>query len=99
VLVCVLKVFTVACLHTSKLLLHVRIFIIITLEEDIKILQFESVFNNGGLQVTDSCCNKWFCFLQKSEISLATQQACGLLHSTGHERPTSIAAMINAREV
>ena len=42
---------------------------------------------------------KLFCFLQKSEISLATQQACGLLHSSGHERPNSIAAMINAREV
>ena len=42
---------------------------------------------------------KWFCFLQKSEVSLATQQACGLLHSSGHERPNSIAAMLNAREV
>jgi len=42
---------------------------------------------------------KWFCFLQKSEVSLATQQACGLLHCSGHERPNSIAAMINAREV
>jgi len=40
-----------------------------------------------------------FFFLQKSEISLATQQACGLIHSSGHERPNSIAAMINAREV
>ncbi|PNF20119.1 DDB1- and CUL4-associated factor 11 [Cryptotermes secundus] len=36
--------------------------------------------------------------LDKSEISLATQQACGLIHSSGHERPNSIAAMINARE-
>lgn len=36
--------------------------------------------------------------LDKSEVSLATQQACGLLHSSGHERPNSIAAMINARE-
>lgn len=38
-------------------------------------------------------------FLQKSEVSLVTQQACGLVHSSGHERPNSITAMINAREV
>jgi hypothetical protein len=40
-----------------------------------------------------------FFFFQKSEVSLVTQQACGLVHSSGHERPNSIAAMINAREV
>jgi len=54
---------------------------------------------NRGLGLHVLFVIKWFCFLQKSEISLATQQACGLLHSSGHERPNSIAAMINAREV
>jgi hypothetical protein len=52
-----------------------------------------------GLQTVYFVVNLLFCCLQKSEISLATQQACGLIHSSGHERPNSIAAMINAREV
>ncbi|PSN31336.1 DDB1- and CUL4-associated factor 11 [Blattella germanica] len=36
--------------------------------------------------------------LDESEFSLATQQACGLLHSSGQQRPNSVTAMIDARE-
>lgn len=36
--------------------------------------------------------------LNMSEISLATKQSCGLVHSQGKERPASVTAMLSARE-
>ncbi|KAG8227768.1 hypothetical protein J437_LFUL005775, partial [Ladona fulva] len=36
--------------------------------------------------------------LDKSQLSFSTKQACGLIHSTGHQRPNSVTAMVKARE-
>nr|CAD7411312.1 unnamed protein product [Timema poppensis] len=36
--------------------------------------------------------------LDRSEVSLLTRQACGLMEQDGHDQPTSLSAMISARE-